>query len=146
MDLLSKVFDISNNVSLLGWFLLIFFPRKKITKILVIDNTLILVNSVVYLVSILIYFKLSDLLKFDSLENVVALFTSKELVFSGWIHFLAFDLFVGKTLLIDSWERNISHYLMVPVLLLTYIFGPIGLITYSIIFSVRKFYVARNNT
>ena len=35
---------------------------------------------------------------FDSLPNVMALFTIPEIALAGWVHYLAFDLFVG------AWE------------------------------------------
>jgi hypothetical protein len=33
---------------------------------------------------------------FDSLEGVMRLFTSRAAVFSGWVHYVCFDLLAGR--------------------------------------------------
>ena len=67
---------------------------------------------------------------FNSLDGVMELFTDRWLVTAGWIHYLAFDLFIGGWELEDSRRRGVPHLLMIPLLLLTFLFGPIGLLTY----------------
>lgn len=54
----------------------------------------------------------------------------------GWIHFLAFDLFVGRWVYLDSRERNSSAWLVSPILFVVLMFGPIGLLLYLV---VRRF-------
>lgn len=48
----------------------------------------------------------------------------------GWVHFLAFDLFVGRWIYRDSRERGISAWLVALPLLLTFLAGPTGLVLY----------------
>ena len=48
----------------------------------------------------------------------------------GWIHFLAFDLFVGRWAYLDSLERNIHPLVMAPILFLILMFGPLGFLFY----------------
>jgi len=67
---------------------------------------------------------------FNSLAGVMQLFTSPWLVTAGWIHYLAFDLFIGGWEIADSRQRAIPHLAMIPLLLLTFFFGPIGLLLY----------------
>ncbi len=67
---------------------------------------------------------------FNSLDDVMLLFTDRWLVTAGWIHYLAFDLFTGGWELADSRERGVPHLVMIPVLLLTFFFGPMGLLAY----------------
>jgi hypothetical protein len=67
---------------------------------------------------------------FNSLDGVMLLFTDRWLVVAGWIHYLAFDLFIGGWELADSRQRRVPHLLMIPILLLTFFFGPIGLLAY----------------
>ena len=70
-----------------------------------------------------------------SLAELGKLFASAEnLLLAGWIHYLAFDLFIGAWVLRDAQRLGIGHGLTVPCLLLTLAFGPIGLLTY---FGVR---------
>jgi hypothetical protein len=46
------------------------------------------------------------------------------------VHFLAFDLFVGRWIYLDSQERRISAWLVAPVLFLTLMLGPAGFLLY----------------
>ena len=61
------------------------------------------------------------------------LFTNEWAVLAGWIHYLAFDLFVGSWEVRDSQERGVSHVLVIPCLFLTFMFGPIGFLAYTIL-------------
>ncbi len=67
-----------------------------------------------------------------SLEGVRAFFASGELLLLGWIHYLAFDLFVG------SWEAEEGARLGMPkrtliaCLILTFLVGPLGLLAFLI--------------
>jgi hypothetical protein len=70
---------------------------------------------------------------FNSLNGVMLLFTDRWLVLAGWVHYLAFDLFIGGWEIADSRERCVPHLAVVPALLLTFFFGPIGLLTYLVL-------------
>lgn len=70
---------------------------------------------------------------FDSLANVMKLFTREEAVLAGWIHYLAFDLFVGTWETEDALNRGVSRFLLVPCLALTFMFGPAGLLVYFLV-------------
>ena len=61
------------------------------------------------------------------------LFTNEWATLAGWIHYLAFDLFVGAWEVKDAQEKNISHWFVIPCLILTFLFGPIGFLLYSIL-------------
>lgn len=67
---------------------------------------------------------------FDSLDSVAALFESRELLLAGWLHFLAFDLFVGAWEVRRARAEAIPFLLVVPCLALTFLFGPAGLIAF----------------
>ena len=53
--------------------------------------------------------------------------------FMGWIHYLAFDLFIGSWEVRDSQRHDIHHLLVVPCLILTFWAGPAGLLVYLLI-------------
>ena len=64
---------------------------------------------------------------FNSLAGVAALFSNQWLLLGGWIHYLAFDLFVGSWEVRDAEERKISYWLAIPCVGLTSMLGqPIG--------------------
>jgi hypothetical protein len=67
---------------------------------------------------------------FQSIEGVRGLFANDSALTAGWLHYLAFDLFVGTWVARDSVERAISPWLVAPCLVLTLLFGPTGLLLY----------------
>lgn len=72
---------------------------------------------------------------FDTLAGVRLLLSSPEGLLAGWVHYLAFDLWVG------SWQADdnaLPHALLLPCLVLTFLAGPAGLLLYHIIKALRR--------
>ena len=67
---------------------------------------------------------------FGSLADVMLLFTDPAIALAGWLHYLAFDLFVGAWEVRTARREAIPHLLVLPCLVLTFLFGPIGLLTF----------------
>jgi hypothetical protein len=67
---------------------------------------------------------------FNSLEGVMLLFTDPWMVLAGWVHYLAFDLFIGSWEVRDARRNQIPFWIVVPCLVLTFLFGPIGWLLY----------------
>ncbi len=67
---------------------------------------------------------------YDSLSEVAALFKSREILLAGWIHYLAFDLFVGTWLAERGAREGMPRLVMLPVLGATFLFGPAGFLAY----------------
>jgi hypothetical protein len=65
---------------------------------------------------------------FSSLAEVSALFGSPWLLLAGWVHYLAFDLFVGAWIARDAEARGLPRLLLVLVLPVVFLFGPAGLL------------------
>jgi hypothetical protein len=61
---------------------------------------------------------------------VSRLFANRHLLLAGWVHYLAFDLFVGAGEVRDARRHALSHLLVVPCLALTFLLGPAGLLLY----------------
>ena len=70
---------------------------------------------------------------FGSIAQVRALFANDAALAAGWLHYLAFDLFVGTWIAEDSRPRRVPALLVVPCLVLTFLFGPVGLLLYLIL-------------
>lgn len=116
-----------------GWLLLSLAPRARVTERVVWSGVYSLIFAAVYLALIVAFFP-GARGGFGSLAEVDELFRNPYLLLAGWIHYLAFDLFVGAWEARDGAGRRVPHFLMIPCLLLTFFFGPIGLIAY---FGVR---------
>jgi len=127
-----KIFSIANIIALLSWLVLLVAPRWTVTRKIVLSGAIPLLLSVTYLILIVLFFGKADG-GFDSLANVMKLFTNEWAVLAGWIHYLAFDLFVGSWEVKDAQARGISHWFVIPCLVLTFLFGPIGFLLYSIL-------------
>ena len=67
-------------------------------------------------------------LDFGSIEGIRSIFASDGGVTVGWIHYLAFDLFVGLWIARDADAKGFSRYLQAPILLATFLAGPLGLL------------------
>ncbi len=127
-----QLFSTASTLAMLGWVILIFLPRRW-KWVNAIPAVLIpLVLSIVYSVLIARYFFEAEG-GFDSLANVQQLFTYPAAALAGWVHFLAFDLFVGGVIAKQADEMGLSRLLQAPVLLLTFMFGPFGYLLFVLI-------------
>ncbi|HYZ84687.1 MAG TPA: ABA4-like family protein [Bryobacteraceae bacterium] len=129
-----QVFSIVNLIALFGWVLLILAPRFAWSRAIV--SALPLILSSAYLILLATNWGRSDG-GFGSLRDVSQLFQNPWLLLAGWVHYLAFDLFVGSWEAADAAERGLSQWLVVPCLVLTFLVGPVGLLLYSGVRSAR---------
>lgn len=133
----------TNTAALLGWACLVFLPYWKHTpKISLLPP---LLHSAIYALAIVSLMLLdesgvSSNPDFSKLEAVVAMFRDPNVVFVGWFHYLAFDLLIGRMILLDSLERGASWkfhtVVMAPCLCLTLFLGPAGWLLYTILQTV----------
>lgn len=70
---------------------------------------------------------------FSSLAGVMALFDSKGGATIGWIHYLAFDLFVGIWAARNADRRGIARWMQLIVLPFIFLLGPLGLVLYLVL-------------
>lgn len=131
---LEQVFSLCSTLSLMGWAGLVLAPRWHITRDWAAPVIAPLTIGLVYIWLMTNNFGLAPADSgFGSLAEVTALFAVPELVLAGWIHYLAFDLFVGAWEVKDSQEEGIHHLAVIPCLVLTLMAGPGGLVLYWIV-------------
>jgi len=70
---------------------------------------------------------------FGSLQAVGALFAKPELLLAGWIHYLAFDLFVGGWIARTASQAGLPGLVIAPILVLTFLFGPVGYLAFALL-------------
>ena len=63
---------------------------------------------------------------FDSLENVAILMSDRWALLAGWVHYLAFDLFVGAVMAARMDRAGVGRLVQTPILLSTFMLGPLG--------------------
>ena len=139
------VFQVCNTIALIGWLLLIVVSAfaPKLDRFLIC--IFIVLFCIVYCWLVLTSFSIADLKSFGSLAGVMGLFQNETVVTAGWIHYLAFDLLTGVWIRKNSVKHGISYWIIVPCLLFTFMLGPIGLLLYLLVRTLKtKKYFAEN--
>ena len=134
-------FWVINFIVLPAWALLVFAPNWRWTHRIVQTAfiPLIMVLIYIYYISWTLFFGGgAEGGGFGGLNEVMVAFTSPVGMLAGWTHYLAFDLFVGMWIARDGKRRDIAHVWIVPCLLLTWIFGPVGLGLYLVLRKLFK--------
>lgn len=129
------IFGIANNGILIFWLLLIVAPKWKGTEIAVHSIAIPVVLGLTYIWLIVTGFMegMPAGANFFSLSGVMAFFTSPAAAAAGWVHYLVFDLFIGAWEVRDAGRRGIPHWAVIPCLIATLMFGPIGLLCYLVL-------------
>lgn len=129
---------ISLNLVLLTWVLMMFQPQWKWTPTLTLVTPMF--HSFLYagaLFSLMFFSEDPPTMDFGSLDGVVRTFQDPNVVFVGWVHYIAFDALVGRMILLDSLRCQVSlafHIFgVIPCLLLCFFFGPVGFFLYMLL-------------
>lgn len=137
-----EAFAIAGRLAILGWLSLILLPRWRGVSAALAGWIIPSLLSLGYLVLIAVYWHEAKG-GFATLDSVAALFAAKPLLLAGWVHYLAFDLFLGNWILRRSQQEAIPHWLMLPALALTFLFGPIGYLAWLLLRT--SFWIARDD-
>ena len=145
MHALSNIFKLTSFTALVGWIILAGFPAWELATDVVIS---IVVALLCIAYAYLVFFgrkhdepghKVRG--SFFTLKGIINLFKTPRVVLAGWIHYLAFDLMVGVYIVTDAAQYNISHWLLLPCLFMTLMFGPAGLLIYLLLrFAITQNY------
>jgi Domain of unknown function (DUF4281) len=135
MNQLQLFFKVATAASLLGWILILLLPAWAHTERAVRWG----VGTLLSLLYVYLLFMARHLDtekprgSFFSLRGVISLFKHPRIVLAGWVHFLAFDLLVALWIRSDAAALSISHWMLIPVYLLTLMFGPAGVLAYMLL-------------
>lgn len=126
------IFQYSTWLALLGWIIIIIAPFTKLTTTFVKWGLIPLLLSIIYAYLVIRYFGDAEG-GFGSLDELTILFQNKHALLAGWIHYLAFDLWIGCWEVEDAEKRNFSRWFVIPCLFFTLMYGPVGLLMYIIL-------------
>lgn len=129
------MFGMVNLIALIAWAGLILLPRwpALLSGVLYMGVGLLCLiygASLIGLLSGLIPNPEGGGADFTSIAGVQAIFATKAGTTIGWTHYLAFDLFVGLWIARDGDAKNISRIIQAPILLATFMAGPLGLLVW----------------
>jgi hypothetical protein len=132
----SQVFSIVSAMAALQWLLLIAMPKWKVTQWLANHAAVPLLLSVIYCIYIAGFWGIHGG-GFGSVQEVRTLFGNDNLLLAGWVHYLAFDLLIGFSIIKSAQASAVSHWLVIPCLVLTFMFGPCGYLLYQIVNKIK---------
>lgn len=124
-----SLFSAANLLAMAGWIVLALSPLSPRWSDRISGLAIPLVLSVGYTALVLAFWSRAPG-GFDSLPNVMALFTMPEIALAGWVHYLAFDLFIGTFIAVEADKRGWNRVLQAPLLVATFMFGPLGLLLF----------------
>lgn len=133
----AQVFSAVSLLAALQWLLLIIVPKIKVTQWLINHAVVPLVLAIIYSIYIAGFFSIQGG-GFGSIQELRLLFSDDKLLLAGWVHYLAFDLLIGFAIIRSAEARFISHGLVIPCLVLTFMFGPCGYLLYQIIQKIKS--------
>jgi hypothetical protein len=138
---METIFQLSNLLVMPFWLLIILLPHWQWTRRILASPWVVAPAALLY--ALLVTPSLGSLLPQlanPQLGAIAALLGTPQGATIAWVHFLAFDLFVGRWAYLDSRQRGITAWLVSPILLLILMFGPLGLLLYLFVrlFTARR--------
>jgi hypothetical protein len=146
--MLDTIFSVCSTLAMLGWLGLVLLPGQRVVVEVIARVAIPLLIGCIYIFLMATHYGTGPAgAGYGSLDAVASLFTVRGLLLAGWIHYLAFDLFVGSWEVSDSRANGIHHLFVVPCLFATFMFGPAGLALYFLVkFALRAFVGAKEQT
>lgn len=127
-----QLFQLANPLAQLGWVALLAAPLAPRAAQALAAAAIPLLLSLAYAGLVLAFWWQAPG-GFGSLAEVQTLFTHPQIALAGWLHYLAFDLFLGAWAVRTARAEGIPHWAVIPCLLLTFLFGPAGLLAFAIL-------------
>jgi hypothetical protein len=127
----ARWFDLVFTVAVPFWALMILLPAWPVTRRIIGSPLIVLPALAVYLLAIApILPEFAAEMTQPDLDGVRALLSTADGTTAVWAHLIAFDLFIGRWIYLDSRERGIHALLVSPILVLTILLSPFGLLAY----------------
>ncbi len=125
------IFQLSSLLVMPFWLLIIFLPHWQWTRRTMASPWVVAPAALLYaLLVIPSLVSLLPQLANPQLDVIAPLLGTPQGATIAWVHFLAFDLFVGRWAYLDSRQRGTSAWIVSPVLFLILMVGPLGLLLY----------------
>lgn len=124
-----EIFKIGNLAAMAGWLWLAVAPRRWRLVFWVPQFLITGLLSAAYATLIATSFGSTEG-GFGSLGDVRLLFSNDHVLTAGWLHYLAFDLFVGCWIARQADAAGIHRLLQLPFFFFTFMFGPIGFLLF----------------
>ncbi len=134
---LDQLFSLAGAAALGGWACLALAPLAPRVLIPLGGVATPAALALVYTALVVLHWRSAEG-GFGSLDEVAALFRSRPILLAGWIHYLAFDLFVGGWIVRRAGRDGLPHALALICLPPTFLFGPAGLLAFLALRALRR--------
>ncbi|MFE1594694.1 ABA4-like family protein [Nocardia sp. NPDC058705] len=136
---MSTLFDLSFVVTVPFWALMIFAPNWRWTRTIISSPWIVLVPLVIWaVVAIPVLGPIWSLVTSPSLAAITDATSDPAVLTALWAQIIAWDLFLGRWIYLDSRERAIHPLLMGPVLVGTILLSPIIFPVYLVVREVAE--------
>ncbi|WP_237215190.1 ABA4-like family protein [Falsiroseomonas oryziterrae] len=126
---LETVFSAANMLAMAGWLALLVAPRLRVVHWHLAGLAIPVLLAAVYAVLLAIHAPGAEG-GFSSLAGVAALFRTEGVLLAGWVHYLAFDLFIGAWICRRGAAEGMNPWLVRLCLPPTFLAGPVGLLLF----------------
>jgi len=134
-----KLFQIANMAALIAWLAIASFPRSRLITGLAAQIVVPCLLAIAYIAIVIRFFDPSGFANFTTLSGLASLQGGPWLLLAGWLHYLAFDLFVGTWEVRTARGEGLPHLAILPSLVLTFMLGPAGLLLFVLTrFALRR--------
>jgi hypothetical protein len=123
------LFSAANMLAIAGWLALLAAPRSRAITWHVAGLALPALLAALYAALLAIHAPGAEG-GFGSLAGVAALFRTDGVLLAGWMHYLAFDLFIGAWICRRGAAEGINPWLVRLCLPPTFLAGPVGLLLF----------------
>ena len=137
------LFNLTFYLAVPFWLLMIVAPRWPVTERIVASPWIATPPLVVYLIIVLPHFdRLWAAVSRPDLGVLQAFLGSGIGAAAIWAHLIAFDLFIGRWMYWEARKLGIHPLVMAPILVLTILLSPFGLLVFLVVREVAVRQVA----
>lgn len=131
---MSTLFDLAFLAATPFWLLMIVFPTWSWTRRIVSSHLITLPVLAVWAVAAVpVFGPMWTLVLSPDLAGLRDLVAEPAALTALWAQIIAWDLFIGRWMFLDSRDRRVHPVVMGPVLVLTVLLSPLGLPLYLIL-------------
>lgn len=140
MEMLTPLlFSTSGLLVMPFWLLMVLAPRWRWTERVVRSPAIVAGPVILYAALVLPrVLALAPALARPELATIAGLLGTPVGATIAWAHFLALDLFAGRWIYLDGRARDLSPWVVSPVLVATLLFAPLGLAAYAAVLLARR--------
>ncbi len=124
---------------LIGWFALIFFPRRSWANFW-FSGVIIPMFLCLFYMYLLVTFwfqpPAAQLTQFITLDGVYEMFGNRGLLLVGWINLITMDLVVGAWMTRKAAQIRMPYVYLLPCLVVTFVFAGFGFTLFTLIAAI----------